>query len=290
MNTLVPGSQSTVTFWGMSVMRGKLTPNNLTRSAPSASCSVGLGFHETMRIGIFSDVHANIEALTAILKALETRGVEQYVCLGDIIGYGADPEPCIREIRRLATHTVVGNHDAAGSGRMNLEEYYAEARAAIRYSWDKLGEDDRAWLRSLPYAVRDGEVLYCHGAPHAPEMFEYLFSEEQVDDYRHDFAALARVTFIGHSHLTVGFDLTPRHVAGFVEPAVTLENGHKYIFTVGSVGQPRDRDTRAACVVFDTAAARVEYVRVPYDISLTQQKILAAGLPQQFAQRLQLGM
>jgi len=243
-----------------------------------------------MRIGIFSDVHANIEALTAILKALETRGVDQYVCLGDIIGYGADPAPCIKAIREKTTHVVIGNHDAAGSGRMNLEDYYAEARDAIKYSWSKIDDSDKNWLRGLPYSVRDGEILYSHGAPHAPELFEYLFSEDQVDDYRHDFPKLATVTFIGHSHLTVGFDITPREVAGFVEPVVTLEKDHKYIFTVGSVGQPRDRDTRAACVIFDNIARRVEYVRVPYDISATQQKILAAGLPHQFAQRLQLGM
>lgn len=243
-----------------------------------------------MRIGIFSDVHANIEALSEVLKALKARGVEQYVCLGDIIGYGADPEPCVRAIRELARFTIMGNHDAAGSGRMNLEDYYLEARQAIAYSWGKLGADDRDWLGALPYSVRDGDALYCHGAPHAPELFEYLFSEEQVEDYRHDYDALAPVTFIGHSHLTVGFDITPRAVHGFVEPSVALAKGHKYIFTVGSVGQPRDRDTRAACVVYDTVEQRVEYVRVPYDIAATQKKILDAGLPRQFAQRLQLGM
>jgi diadenosine tetraphosphatase ApaH/serine/threonine PP2A family protein phosphatase len=243
-----------------------------------------------MRIGIFSDVHANIEALTAVLKALKTRGVEKYVCLGDIIGYGADPEPCVRAIREVAAHVVIGNHDAAGSGRMNLEEYYTEARDAIRYSWSKLTDDDRNWLKSLPYAIRDGESLYCHGAPHAPELFEYLFSEDQVEAYRFEFASLAHVTFIGHSHLTVGFDITPRAVTGFVEPVISLEPGHKYIFTVGSVGQPRDRDTRAACVIYDDEAKRLEYVRTPYDIAATQRKIIAAGLPPQFAQRLQLGM
>ncbi|MCC6807288.1 MAG: metallophosphoesterase family protein [Deltaproteobacteria bacterium] len=243
-----------------------------------------------MRIGIFSDVHANIEALTEVLRALRARDVEQFVCLGDVIGYGADPEPCIRAIREVTTHTILGNHDAAGCGRMNLNEYYAEAREAIVYSWGRLGEEDRSWIRSLPYSVRQDDILFCHGAPHAPEHFEYLFSEEQAEDYRQDFATLPGVTFIGHSHLTVGFALTPKHVAGFVEPEVRLQKGSKYIFTVGSVGQPRDRDTRAACVVFDTTDQRVEYVRVPYDISATQRKILAAGLPPQFAQRLQLGM
>jgi diadenosine tetraphosphatase ApaH/serine/threonine PP2A family protein phosphatase len=243
-----------------------------------------------MRIGIFSDVHGNIDALTNVLKAFEQRGVDEYVCLGDIIGYGADPEPCVQEIRRRCSTVVLGNHDAAGSGRMELDDYYQEAKDAIIYAWGRLGSDDREWLRGLPMTARRGDTLYCHGAPHAPELYEYLFSEEQADAYRFDFPRLPPVTFIGHSHLTVGFDITAEMVNGFVLPEVAIERGHKYVFTVGSVGQPRDRDNRACGVIHHVEERRIEYVRVPYDIAGTQKRILAAGLPPNFASRLAYGM
>jgi predicted phosphodiesterase len=195
-----------------------------------------------MRIGIFSDVHANIEALTEVLRTLRARDVDQYVCLGDIIGYGADPEPCVRAIREVTTHTILGNHDAAGCGRMNLHEYYAEAREAIIYSWSRLNADDREWIRGLPYSVRQGDILFCHGAPHAPEQFEYLFSEEQAEDYRQDFSTLPGVTFIGHSHLTVGFSISAKHVAGFVEPEGKWHNGHQYLETSSRWGPSASRE------------------------------------------------
>jgi predicted phosphodiesterase len=243
-----------------------------------------------MRIGIFSDVHGNIEALSVVLAELERRGAKEYVCLGDILGYGADPGPCIKAIRARAKITILGNHDAAGAGRMNLEEYYIEAREAIIYAWSRIDDDERQWIKELPYAVRDGDILYSHGAPHAPELFEYLFSEEQLDEYCRNFADLPAVTFIGHSHLCVGFALTPTMVAGFVEEQVKIEPGHKYVLTVGSVGQPRDRDNRACAVIYDTDEQLVTYVRVPYDIPAAQKKILDAGLPRAFAARLQLGI
>ncbi len=243
-----------------------------------------------MKIGIFSDVHGNIEALREVLGAFELRGVNEYVCLGDIIGYGAEPEPCVAEIRKRCQRVVIGNHDAAGSGRMALDDYYPEAKEAIVYAWNRLDESARDWLRGLPFTIRDGDTLYSHGAPHAPELFEYLFSEEQAETYCDDFGALPRVTFIGHSHLTVGFDITPQMAIGFVESEVQMREGHKYIFTVGSVGQPRDRDNRACGVIYHKTEARVEYVRVPYDIPRVQQKIINAGLPPNFATRLTHGM
>lgn len=243
-----------------------------------------------MRIGIISDVHGNYEALSAVFEELERRKVDEFVCLGDILGYGAEPGPCLTEIRKRCKIVILGNHDAAGSGRMNLEDYYPEARRAIAYAWENINDDHRQYIANLPYTKRLGEAMFCHGAPHAPEAFDYLFSADQADHYRADFADMPKVTFIGHSHLTVGFDFTPERVNGFIEPAVQMKDGHKYIFTVGSVGQPRDRDVRSCCVEYDTERQHVEYIRVPYDFQRTQKKIIDAGLPQTFALRLQLGM
>lgn len=243
-----------------------------------------------MRIGIISDVHGNIEALTAVLEELDRRKVDQLVCLGDILGYGADPGPCLELIMKRCDIVILGNHDAAGSGRMNLDDYYPEAKRAIAYAWEHINNDQRQFIANLPYTRQQGSALFCHGAPHAPEAFDYLFSEDQAHTYVRNFAEMPQVTFIGHSHLTVGFDFTSETARGFVEPHVQMQPGHKYIFTVGSVGQPRDRDVRSCCVEYDTERHSVDYIRVPYDFQRTQKRIIDAGLPQTFALRLQLGM
>src|SRR5262247_1755511 len=134
-----------------------------------------------MRIGIFSDVHANIEAMNAVLDAFKSERIDKYVCIGDVVGYGASPNECADIIRKVAAFTILGNHDAAVAGRMDYSYYYDAAREALDLHAASLSAANMDWLRSLPYQVREGNLLFCHGSPLNLEDFEYIFTPEQAE-------------------------------------------------------------------------------------------------------------
>lgn len=247
--------------------------------------------HCRMRYAIFSDVHGNIEALEAVLaKFREIGGIDAYVCLGDIVGYGADPEACCARIRSLAKVTLLGNHDAAVAGRMDYSYYYDAAREALDWCSSRLSEQSMGWLKSLPYTHRVGNVEFSHGSPHQPEDYDYIFAVDQARDLLFQKEDLADVTFIGHSHLTKVFALTEDDALDVVAPRFTLKEKMRYVITVGSVGQPRDYDPRACGGIYDTAMRRFEYVRVEYDVEAQRKKIIDAGLAHNFGTRLLLGI
>lgn len=244
-----------------------------------------------MRIGIFSDTHANIEALTAVVKAYESEHIDRYVCLGDTVGYGASPNECCDIIRNLVEFTILGNHDAAVAGRMDYSYYYDAARQALDLHADTLTKENMEWLRALPYHRRDFETLYfCHGSPLNLEEFEYIFAPEQAARCQAIWDQLGEVTFIGHSHLCKAFALTRDEVFEVVAPKFVIRPGHRYIVSVGSVGQPRDYDNRASYTVFDTVERTFEFKRVAYDIETAANKIYAAELERNFGNRLFLGV
>ncbi len=243
-----------------------------------------------MRYGIFSDVHANIEALTAVVKAFETEHVNKYVCIGDTVGYGASPNECCDIIRELASFTILGNHDAAVAGRMDYSYYYDAARQALDYHSSILSEDNMAWLKGLPYEVRDGETTFCHGSPINLEEFEYIFSTEQAARCLDIWDELGTVTFIGHSHLCKSFALTREEVFEVVAPKFVIRPDHRYIISVGSVGQPRDYDNRASFTIYDTDEKTFEFKRIAYDIDTAAQKIFDSDLERNFGNRLFLGV
>ena len=160
-----------------------------------------------MRIGIFSDVHANIEAMNAVIDAYKSERIDKYVCIGDVVGYGASPNECCDIIRKTAAYTILGNHDAAVAGRMDYSYYYDAARQALDLHARQLTPDNMQWLRNLPYEVREGDVTFCHGSPINLEEFEYIFAPEQAARCLPEWQRLADVTFIGHSHLCKSFAL-----------------------------------------------------------------------------------
>ena len=162
-----------------------------------------------MRIGIFSDTHANIEALEAVIKALEAERVDQYVCLGDTVGYGASPNECCALVRSKAAHTILGNHDAAVAGRMDYSYYYHAARHALDLHARLLAPEHMQWLKTLPYEVRQGDVHFCHGSPLNIEDFDYIFARDQAAQCMEIWDQLAQLTLIGHSHLCKSFALSP---------------------------------------------------------------------------------
>ncbi len=243
-----------------------------------------------MRIGVFSDVHANVEALQAALSVLEREGVDYLACLGDVVGYGAQPNECCDIIRERVNVTVLGNHDAAVSGRMDYSYYRAAARQALDRHASQLSAENMAWLKSLPYQARLEDVAFCHGSPLAPEEFEYIFVLDQMGDLVAAHDELPPVTFIGHSHLCKCFAYDDLSAEEVLNTRFDLAPDKKYILTAGSVGQPRDYDSRACCAVYDTEARHFTYHRVDYDVDAAARKIFEADLSVAFGKRLYLGV
>jgi len=245
-----------------------------------------------MRLGIFSDVHANHEALSAVLEAYRKENIDVYYCLGDTVGYGGSPNECADLVRDLAKQTILGNHDAAVSGRMDYSYYYEAARHALDAHAAMLSGDNMAWLKALPYQqmLEEHEVLLCHGSPMRLEEFEYIFAPEQARECIAIWEKLGHLTVIGHSHLCKVFALTKSTVEELPATDFDLEPDKKYIASVGSVGQPRDFDNRASYTVYDTKAKKFEFKRIEYDIELAADKVLRARLERNFAHRLFIGV
>lgn len=238
-----------------------------------------------MRYGIFGDVHSNLAALEAVLAAFQQEGVDRYLCLGDIVGYGADAQECVARVRALAPVIVAGNHDWAVGERLPLDFFNSHARAAITWTRRNVPRDDIEWLASLDLIRVEGDVTLAHSTVHDPAVFDYL--QTPYDAYLSFRAMTTRDGFVGHSHIPVTFfDGTPITYA--VGDAVRFA-ARRTISNVGSVGQPRDEDPRASFGVFDTDTRILEIRRVEYDVETTVARIRAAGLPPILADRLRLG-
>lgn len=243
-----------------------------------------------MRLGIFSDVHSNLPALNAVVEAYEQETIDKYLCLGDVVGYGARPQECADIVRALSSMTILGNHDAAVAGRMDYSYYYDAARNALDLHLAWLSQQNIEWLRMLPYEHREMDLSFCHGSPLNLSEFEYIFSLEQAHGLLCCYDDLARVTFIGHSHLCKAFALAPSGVHEVVATQFIIRENYKYIISVGSVGQPRDYDNRASYTIFDTEKMTFEFKRVEYDIETAARQIFDADLERNFGNRLYLGV
>lgn len=240
-----------------------------------------------MRYAIISDVHGNIESLERAFSLMEPE--DQVLCLGDIVGYGPNPNECIALLRTRLQHAVLGNHDLAALENFGVEYFNDAARAAIAWTQKVLNEESRAWLNSLSYEIRYPDFLMVHGAP--VNYFEYILDKRTASKA---FALTdAPLVFIGHTHIaeywvsqadgTVGH----RHMQHGGE--LRLEEGRRYIVDVGSIGQPRDLNPEASFVFYDPQSRKVEWVRYPYPIREVQDKIHEAHLPEYLAMRLESG-
>jgi predicted phosphodiesterase len=245
-----------------------------------------------MRLGILSDIHANYEALAAVVEAFKSERIDRYYCLGDTVGYGGSPNECSDLVRDLVVATILGNHDAAVAGRMDYSYYYEAARHALDLHAQLLSAENMRWLKELPYEIRLDElgVQLCHGSPVRLEEFEYIFAPEQARECLPLFDQLGHITLIGHSHLCKVFALTPTSVEELPPIDFDLQPNRKYIVSVGSVGQPRDYDNRASYTVYDTDKKRFEFKRIEYDIETAADKVLRAKLERNFAHRLFIGV
>ncbi|MBI1869672.1 MAG: metallophosphoesterase family protein [Chlamydiae bacterium] len=241
-----------------------------------------------MLYAILSDIHSNLEALEAVLKDARDEGVSHFLCLGDIVGYAADPSICLKKVRDLAEVVVAGNHDYAVSGRLGLDWFNLRARRAIEWTKDQLDQEEKNYLGALPLVRSSGSFCLAHATLSDPENWKYLLNEE--DAFREFKLLREKILFIGHSHVPVVFWSEEGEIQGIKSPPdFKLEEEIQYIVNVGSVGQPRDLDSRASYCLFDSQTFSVYFRRVEYDFRVTQKKILKAGLPSFLAKRLEIG-
>ncbi|MDH5180221.1 MAG: metallophosphatase family protein [Gammaproteobacteria bacterium] len=244
-----------------------------------------------MKIAVISDIHSNLEALLACIKKANKARVEQFICLGDVVGYGPEPAETLEVLRSLPGFVMVrGNHEDA-----LFTPYYKSLRQHIRQSidWtrDQLSAEQMAYLKQLPMQYELPGALMVHASAHKPERWSYVYNNEKA--HKCIKASGKPITFIGHTHQPqIYFEmpngkiecLTPR--AGV---AIPLYQRGRYVINVGSVGQPRDENNAAGFVVYNTAEREVTFHRIAYEYRVTAQKILERGLPNLFAERLQAG-
>lgn len=243
-----------------------------------------------MRIGLISDVHANIAALQAVLADLDRRGVDEIICLGDCIGYGPDPALCLDILFESCSAIVAGNHDHAAVGLLKDSSFNPLARQAVAYARDRLRPEQLDQLRELPLEIEREGLLLVHSSPFRPDEFPYLHS---CDDAAEAFAARPfSVAVCGHTHVPLCFRSRgrPPRISVSLNPAIDLSEPGRVLCNVGSVGQPRDRDPRASYALFDGAKRSIHLHRVAYDIRATSKKIVAAGLPEALGRRLFAGV
>jgi predicted phosphodiesterase len=242
-----------------------------------------------MRVGVISDIHGNAAALEAVLAALEEEDLDAVWCLGDLVGYGPEPNRCCELVAQRADLCLVGNHDLGVIGSIPLDEFSPDAAVAARWTENVLSDSSRSYLESLaPQAEVAGVELY-HASPRDP-VWDYVLSEPVARESLE--ITHAAVVMVGHSHVPLAMILENGRANGGLAPGgheVDLARG-RWLLNPGSVGQPRDNDPRAAYVLLDLDARRAQFRRVEYEVEKTQAAILERGLPEMLAQRLALGL
>lgn len=246
-----------------------------------------------MRYLVISDIHANLEAYETVMAEAKPLGYDRVLVLGDLVGYGADPNAIVEKIRTLAPFAIIrGNHDKVGSGVESPEGFNAVARSAIRWTYDALSPQNREWLANLPAGPTsvDDLIEICHGTPFDEDA--YVFDD--LDALRALHTARRPLCLFGHTHVQVGHYLSREQfgisTAEDQRPlTIPLVESNRYLINPGSVGQPRDGDPRAGFAMVDTDKREVTIYRVSYPIAAAQARILAEGLPEVLAQRLALG-
>jgi len=238
------------------------------------------------KIAIFGDIHSNMEALDAVLNDSEKREVSAYVCVGDVVGYNANPSECVDRLREIKCHTVKGNHDHYCSNNAPLHDFQPVAAEVVKWTRQQLSDEHKEYLQGLPLVRKQDGYTLVHSTLDAPEHWGYVFDVLEAES--HFNYQSTTVCFYGHTHQPVLFEKQVRTVrSAFIK--VRVELGRKYFINVGSVGQPRDGDSRAAYAIYNLASREIEIRRVEYDVEAAQAKIHAADLPERLAARLGAG-
>ena len=231
-----------------------------------------------MKYAIISDIHANLAALQQVLNRIDELNCERIICLGDIVGYGPFPNECCEVIQDRAQIRIAGNHDHAAIGLISTEYFNKYAKAAMEWTINELGDKNKEFLASLPLQAQEEDMLFVHGSPSDPEEWDYVLSL-----YDAEIAFLAfqqRLCFIGHSHLPEAYSYEDGEFPTMERlPRVQLISGFRYIFNVGSVGQPRDKNSEASFGIYDSKMHKFELHRTPYNIQETQEAMVQKKLP-----------
>ncbi len=242
-----------------------------------------------MKYGLISDIHANLEALTSVLSDLEKQRVDSIHCLGDVIGYGADPEACLKLIQQTCDTKLLGNHEYAALGLQSVEQFNEAAKAAAEWTQQTLNEDAVAIMADFDLDRALDDMYLVHASPFEPNRWHYVFAAE---DAIRGFGQMKQdLGFFGHSHIPMILrerpDTLPHVRAGHTFAA---DPEGRYLINVGSVGQPRDNDPRACYVVYESDERDIEFHRVEYDIAAAQRKMSKASLPETLISRLSAGI
>ncbi len=241
-----------------------------------------------MKIAVISDIHGNLEALTAVLRDIEDHQVEETHCLGDVIGYGCDPRACLRLVEENCDIKLIGNHEYMLMGRSSTEQCNPSAQESFKWTQQELTDYDMALIEKYEMQQSRGDILFIHASTFKPEEWHYIVSREQAGRAFNHLDQSA--CFFGHSHLPTIFlempDELPRAKVGH---DFLMDPDQRYLINVGSVGQPRDNDPRASYVVADTDTGDIYFNRVEYDIKTTQEKMARARLPKMLIERLSVG-
>jgi len=239
-----------------------------------------------MKFAIIADIHGNLEALEAVLEDIKIQKCTHFACLGDIVGYNANPRECLEIIRKMGIPCVKGNHDEYCSSDGPLTDFNPYAAQAVNWTRRQLTEDEKKWLRELKYVRMVKNFTIVHATLDEPDRWGYVFDR---------LAAAANfpyqntsVCFFGHTHVPLAF-VRDTVVRGGTYSKFKVEPGKKYFVNVGAVGQPRDNNPKAAYVIYDTVENTIELRRVDYDIAKAQRKVIEAGLPERLAERLAFG-
>ncbi len=250
-----------------------------------------------MRYAILSDIHSNLEALSAVLSDLATQRIDRYLCLGDLVGYGADPARCLARLQGIGAVSVCGNHDWACVGKVDVRSFNSLARQAVEWTRDRLSVGELDLLRRLSPVLTEGPLTLVHGTLKSPERFEYLVDLAQAVET----VTLCRTPYcaVGHTHVPLYFeyDLDRQRIGRVVSKEAELRaivlppasSNMRCVVNPGSIGQPRDGDPRACVAILDEEQRSYTVRHVPYDIPSAQRKILEAGLPPFLAERLAVG-
>ncbi len=229
-----------------------------------------------MRLAIITDIHSNLIALKRVLAHIEEMGAERVCCLGDIVGYGPFPNECVELIRSKCSVVVAGNHDAALAGKVSLRRFDRAGQKALKWTQKTISEDNLAFLRGLPLVTMDQDLTFAHSSPARPDEWKYILAPAEA---REAFGAFSTpICYVGHTHIpiVIGEDLSIN----------AFRKGGRFLINVGSVGQPRDGDPRAAFGLFDTEKWSYDLVRLEYDVQQAAEAVRKAGLPKVLATRL----
>ncbi|MFH0990889.1 MAG: metallophosphoesterase family protein [bacterium] len=229
-----------------------------------------------MHLAILSDIHSNLEALTTAFEIIDTRSVDEVICLGDVVGYGANPNECLNLVRSRCSTILLGNHDLAAIDLSVTEQFTMNARIAAVWTNRQLTAEHKQFLETLPLTHSREDILFVHASPCNPEEWDYIFSD--VDARRAFRHFSEEICFIGHSH-------TPE-VFSESRQSNVVSRGDRYLVNVGSVGQPRDRNPLLSFGLFDTTSWVYEQIRADFDRAAAAEKILNAELPPLLAHRL----